>query len=99
MVPSEIGEMIRNCKFDNPFNIVEMAPEDFIDFSSLSDQLLNTTQLKINTVSWIKKTKSGFPNILTKQTFNEMEEWKKYKIYKKYRSLNDVVQVQDLPKI
>jgi hypothetical protein len=28
-----------------------------------------------------------------------MEEWKKYKIYKKYCSLNNVVQVQDLPKI
>lgn len=97
MVSSKSGEIIGNCKFDNLFNVVEMVPRDFIDFSSLSDQLQNTTQLKISTVSSIKITKSGFSNILTKQTFNEIEKWKKYKIFLKNRSLNDVV--QDLPKI
>lgn len=99
MVPSELEEMVRDCKFDNPFNVVEMASEDFISFSSLSDQFLNTIKLKISSVSWIKITKSEFLNILTRQTFNEIEEWKNYHIFKKNHSLNDVVQVQDLSQI
>lgn len=60
-----------------------MAPEDFISFSSLSDQFLINNKLKISSVSWIKITKSGFPDILTRQTYNEIEEWKMYHIFKK----------------
>jgi hypothetical protein len=83
MVPSKLGEMVRNYKFDNPFNIVEIALDNCISFSSLSNQFLYTNKLKMNSLLWIKIKTSGFPDILTRQTFNKIKEWKKYHIFKK----------------
>lgn len=95
MVPEDIKKMIEKARLHSPFTVVDIGDGDIFDLSSLSHKLLNTTKLKISTVTGLKVTFQSFLNgsILTKRCYGEMEKWMEVKIVK--RGINFL---RDIPK-
>lgn len=99
MVPEEVAAMIREAKHFQPFNVIMMTADDFYDFAKESDSFLNTTPIKISTLSWIRISRDDFAMIKTRQTFNTLEPWKLHNIFKKKHSLRSVESIQALSEL
>lgn len=82
-LPSDLEEMIKTTRHDNPFNVVTMCNEDFLDLKTAADKFLNTTKLNISKASWIKITKNKPTTVYIRKTFNDMEEWTEVDVLKK----------------
>lgn len=67
--------VITSARLDHPFLATVMENGNFYDFKSAADETLNTKKVQISQIQWIKITKSKPGTVMTKKTFNKIEDW------------------------
>ncbi|KAJ8928745.1 hypothetical protein NQ314_018649 [Rhamnusium bicolor] len=87
LVPDDLCKMIREARHDNKFNVVSMELENFLNIQRACDALINTTKLNIKKASWIKIESSNPAVVQIRDTFNEMEAWKRINVLKKRQKI------------
>lgn len=97
-VPLDLVRLISTATPQNPFNVLMMTTEDFFDFKTISEKFLQTSKLQISTVQWLRISNKDPGIVHTRETLNEMENWKSVKILKKKLSVQDIKSV-DLPEL
>ena len=71
-----VTQVIRSGRPYKPFKVVDMS-ERFFDFDKASDTYINTENLQIATVSWLKVCKDNPGYVLIKKNFSEVGDWEK----------------------
>nr|XP_022909003.1 uncharacterized protein LOC111420275 [Onthophagus taurus] len=90
-VPMDLCRVICNACDKNSFETTMMQEEDFFNFAKLAQLYLNTTQLEISKVVWIKVSKDNPGRVCTKKTFSDLEPWKITNVFKKNITKNHIV--------
>lgn len=89
--PDNIQYMIVNACHKNPFKDLTMQSEDFKDIQKLTDEMLNTTKLKISQVSWIMVNKENSKMVKIRKSFNELEAWTKCNVFKQGKWIQGIL--------
>lgn len=95
-VPKDLVKLIVTATPNNPFTATLLQPEHFYNFKKAADMCINTNKLQISKCSWIKITKDKPGVVQTKNTFNEIEMWNIYQVFKKGVKVSTIKEM-DLP--
>ncbi len=92
MTPDDIKAVVRTAKLDHPFTVLDMEPGDFVDISAVAHEYLQTSRMKISSLSRMKVTKGSVARhcIMTKTTYREAEAWSEVHIMKKKKTVRDL---------
>lgn len=88
--PKDVEKMIRESCHKNPFEVVNLDQNDFKDLNKASTDFLNTTKLKISTISWIRIEKDKLPRVDLMESHNDSIPWDSVNIFKKGKSPNQL---------
>ncbi|XP_062866075.1 uncharacterized protein LOC134328780 [Trichomycterus rosablanca] len=81
--PSDVTEIIKQSRPQNPFKVIEMKCDDF---RLLPDSVpKRTTGLQITSVMWFKLTADDPWNVHTRQSHSQYEGWKTWAVTKSKR--------------
>lgn len=100
MIPSELEDVVRTARINNPFNVISMKKDEFIDFAGLSKEFLTTQALHITKASHIKISHKK-PHIVKLATSFSFDPpmWTKVNVLKKNKNLNALPSPEELPKV
>lgn len=86
--PEEWYQLVRDCCRSNPFQVIEMKQEDFVNVKQLSQCITNMTKTvnkhKVDWLSirWIRVTKDKPFSFQYRCSLNELETWKAVSVKK-----------------
>lgn len=102
MVPKDLEHVVATACAKKPFTVVSMQTEDFIDFKVLAKKYLNTKNLGISKISHFRISHKNpgvvkVASVLSPDGY--MVTWEKVDVLKKNTNLDDLPDVDKLPKI
>lgn len=76
-MPTDLENMIKSARHQNPFNIVPLEAQHFKDLNKANNTIrLNTSKLNISSVCGIRISNNENPGkVLTKTSFSNVREW------------------------
>lgn len=89
-VPNDLHEVIKLAKYNPPFAIVNMENLGFFNISNAADEVINTKTLNISRVVQIRIDSRKPGKVPTKETFNDLEDWKETLVLKKGKTTADL---------
>lgn len=90
MVPNDLHDVITSAKYDPPFEVIDMSVNGFWDIKEAADTFLNTKALNISKAVLIKIDHRNPTVLHIKETFSELEAWKKINVLKKGKTTDDL---------
>lgn len=103
MTPRDLETVVATACVKNPFTVVSMKTNDFIDFKALAKEYLNTKNLAISKISHLRISHKSPDKVKVASALgiqgDEMVTWKKVDVLKNNKDLDELPDVDDLPTI
>jgi hypothetical protein len=90
MVPEDLQVMIKTARNKQPFHVVRMEKEDFLDFKEAANEFIITKNLKISQGHCVKIDSEDPAIVKIKETHSPLESWKPINILKRNKTINQL---------
>lgn len=90
IIPKDLHNVIRSAKYHPSFDIIDMESSGFWNLKKVAEELIDIKKLNISKAVMICIDKEDPTIVNVKQTYSDIDTWKKIRVLKRNKTIEDV---------